>query len=97
MIVGVARIALSIPGNDSLKGKRSVVKPLVLKLMNKFQLHAAEVEDQDFHQSAVIGIVLAGNDQRYVNSVLSKAVAWVEEHSFDAIVEDVETQFLDVL
>lgn len=97
MIVGVARIALSIPGNDSLKGKRSVVKPIVQKLMNKFPVHAAEVDDLDFHESAVIGLTLCGNDQKHVNSVLSHAIDWVEEHQFDAVVEDVETEFLHVL
>jgi uncharacterized protein YlxP (DUF503 family) len=97
MIVGVARVDLDIPENDSLKGKRSVVKPLVLKVMNKFKLHAAEVDQLDAHQSATIGLTLCGNDQRHVNTVLSKAVDWIEHSQFEANVTDIEMEFLNVL
>ena len=97
MIVGIARVDLEIPENDSLKGKRSVVKPIVLKVMNKFHIHAAEVDDLDSHDSAVIGLTLVGNDQRHVNSVLSKAVDWIEHHQFEANVVDIETEFMHVL
>jgi hypothetical protein len=97
MIVGVVRIDLSIPENDSLKGKRSVVRPIVQKVMNKFNIHAAEVDQLDFHQSATIGLTMCGNDQRHVNEVLSKAVDWVENHQFDAVVEDIEMEFMHVL
>lgn len=97
MIVGVARVELSLTDIGSLKDKRSIVRPIILKVMSKFNLHAAEVEDQDLHDSAVIGLVLCGNEQRHVNEVLSKAVDWIEHHQFDAAVEDVETEFLQVL
>jgi uncharacterized protein YlxP (DUF503 family) len=93
MWVGVVRIDLEIPENDSLKGKRSVVKPIVMKVKNKFSIHAAEVDDLDSHDTAVIGLVMCGNDQQHVNEVLSKAVDWVEHHQFDANVTDIEMQF----
>lgn len=94
MIVGVARVELEIADNDSLKGKRSVIKPIIVKLMNKFSLHAAEVGRLDAHEAATIGLVLCGNDQRHVNEVLSKAVDWLENHQFDAHVADVEMEFI---
>lgn len=97
MIVGVARVDLELVDIGSLKDKRSIVKPIVLKVMNKFNIHAAEVDDLDSHDSAVIGLVLCGNDQRHVNSVLSKAVDWIENHQFEAHVADIEMEFMHVL
>ena len=94
MWVGVVRVDLEIPENDSLKGKRSVVKPIIMKVMNKFTIHAAEVDDLDSHDTAVIGLVMCGNDQRHVNEVLSKAVDWIEHHQFDANVADIEMEFM---
>jgi uncharacterized protein YlxP (DUF503 family) len=96
MIIGVAKVELELTDIGSLKDKRSVVKPIVQKLMNKFQLHAAEVDRNDEHDAATIGVVLCGNDQRHVNEVLSKAVDWLENHQFEAHVADVETEFIQV-
>jgi len=96
MIIGVAKVELELTDIGSLKDKRSVVKPIVQKLMNKFNVQAAEVEQQDVHDAATVGIVLCGNEQRHVNEVLSKALEWLEHHQFEAHVADVETDFIHV-
>ncbi|MDB5101059.1 MAG: hypothetical protein JWM80_5480 [Cyanobacteria bacterium RYN_339] len=96
MIIGVAKVELELTDIGSLKDKRSVVKPIVQKLMNKFALHAAEVGQNDVHDAATIGVVLCGNEQRHVNEVLSKAIEWLENHQFEAHVADVETEFIQV-
>ncbi|MCA1670269.1 MAG: DUF503 domain-containing protein [Thermomicrobia bacterium] len=56
MIVGVARITLELPGAHSLKEKRSVVKSLLARLQNRFNVSAVEVAAQDTLGIAVIGI-----------------------------------------
>lgn len=96
MVVGVLRAELELTDIGSLKDKRSVVKPIVLKLMNKFQVHAAEVDQQGDHDAATIGVVLCGNEQRHVNEVLSKVAEWLEHHQFEAHVADIETEFIQV-
>ena len=40
----------------SLKEKRMIVKSLIAKLQNRFHASAAEVDEQDMHQIAVIGV-----------------------------------------
>lgn len=40
----------------SLKEKRKVVRSLVQKLKNKFNVSVGEVEEQDIHQTIIIGI-----------------------------------------
>ena len=44
MVVGMCRVVLALPWNDSLKGKRSVVKSVIERTRVKFQVAAAEVE-----------------------------------------------------
>ena len=56
MKIAVLKLKLYAPWVHSLKEKRMIVKSLLAKLRNKFQVSAAEVEDQDIHQSIVIGV-----------------------------------------
>lgn len=54
-IVGV-EIRLYAPWVHSLKEKRMIVKSLVSKIQNHFHVSAAEVGEQDVHQTIVIGV-----------------------------------------
>ena len=44
--VGVCRINLRLPENLSLKGKRRVLKSLISRVGNKFNVSIVEVDDQ---------------------------------------------------
>ena len=70
MVVGVCRLAFSLPGNASLKGKRSVVRRIVDRTRAKFNAAVAEVADLDAHRRAVIGVAVVSNDSRHANSML---------------------------
>ena len=50
MVVGVCTVQLEIFGNESLKGKRSVVKPILARVRDHFNVAAAEVDDLDAWQ-----------------------------------------------
>lgn len=78
VFVGVCRIELELDDNDSLKGKRSVVKSLIAKTRNKFNVAMAEVDLQDVHTRAVLGLAVIGNDKRFVNGVIDKIEDFVE-------------------
>ena len=56
----------------SLKEKRKVVKSIVARIGNHFNVSVAEVADNDVYQRAVIGVSLVGNDRRRVNAKLDK-------------------------
>lgn len=78
MVVGVLTIRLRIAGAGSLKGKRKVVKAVLSRLKNSFNVSCAEVDDLDVYQSAVIGVVTVGNDRSFINSKLDKVLNFVE-------------------
>jgi uncharacterized protein YlxP (DUF503 family) len=77
MVVGVARITLALPWNDSLKGKRSVVKSVLERARVRFHVAAAEVADLDAHRRATLGFAVVSNDGRHARSLLDKLVGFV--------------------
>ena len=78
MIIGVCTIELHLPGMGSLKQKRSVIKPLLSRLHNTFNISAAEVDQQDVWQSAVIGVALVTNSTPHAQQVLNNVLNWIE-------------------
>lgn len=96
MIVGTCKITLRIAENDSLKGKRSVVKPLLARIRQQFNVSAAETADQDSWQSAEIGLAAVSSDRKYVDGLLQKAVGWIESSGLDVDVVDYEIEILSV-
>ena len=70
MVVGICRVAFSLPGNDSLKGKRSIVRRIIDRTRSKFNLAIAEVDALDSHRSAVLGFAVVSNNARHANSML---------------------------
>jgi uncharacterized protein YlxP (DUF503 family) len=72
MVVGVCSVTFSLPGNASLKGKRSIVRRIVERTQAKFNAAVAEVADMDVHRRAVIGVAVVSNDARHANSMLDR-------------------------
>ena len=84
MVVATCVITLHLDGVFSLKDKRSIVKSIVTRLPQQFNVAVAEVDHQDVWQTAVIGIVTVGNDRRYLQGLLEKTVTWIETQRPDA-------------
>jgi uncharacterized protein YlxP (DUF503 family) len=78
MVVGVVRLTLHIPENNSLKGKRRVIKQIVERTRNRFDIALAETGMSDSHRQAEIGLACVGNDRRVINSVLDRAINYID-------------------
>jgi uncharacterized protein len=87
MVVGVMELSLALYDNASLKDKRSVVKRVIHRCRNTFNVSAAEVEDQDFTDRATVGIVACGSDARYIEGLLAKVEAFVERLEICEVLE----------
>jgi uncharacterized protein len=96
MHIGVCRFRLRLPENDSLKGKRHVVKSITSRVANKFNVSIAEVDDLDLWQIATLGISCVSNDKRHANEVLSKVADFISESNFDIEVLDYNIEILPV-
>ena len=95
MVVGIMKITMIIPGNSSLKGKRKVVKSLLDKLRSRFNLAAAEVEDNDLWQKAGLGLAFVGNDRRFINSSMDKILDFIYRTS-EAEIVDTESEIINI-
>lgn len=84
----VLKLKLYAPWVHSLKEKRMVVKSLLAKIRNKFQVSAAEVEDQDIHQSIVIGVAAIVPHSAQADSLMDEIVSFVEQNTEAEIVKE---------
>jgi uncharacterized protein len=92
MIVAACRLVLRLPGNSSLKGKRSVIKSTMARMRQEFNVSVAEVESQDAWQDAVLGIACVSSDATYAHGLLERAVHWVEQTRPDVELVDYEIE-----
>ena len=76
MFVGVARFELRLPGCSSLKEKRSALRGLTGLIKQKFNAAVAEVDHQDQHQRATVGVSVIADTKFHVQRVLHE----VERH-----------------
>ncbi len=72
MIVGVMTVQLYLHGVTSLKDKRKIVKSLIERLKNRFNISVSEVDHNDIKTSALIAIAVVSNDTQFVNKQLDK-------------------------
>jgi len=79
MVVGVGRVVYRIHDCRSLKGKRKVVKAIIMRLRNQFNASVAEVGSNDIHQKAEIGFSMIGNDRNMINSKMDKFFNMAED------------------
>ncbi|EOU1489886.1 DUF503 domain-containing protein [Clostridium perfringens] len=84
------KITLRASWVHSLKEKRMVVKSIVQRLKNKFNVSVGEVHEQDIHQIIVIGISAVCGDQKQVDSTLENLIDFVEENT-DAEIINIES------
>jgi uncharacterized protein len=96
MHVGICIIRLRIPENGSLKDKRHVLKSIISRVTNKFNVSAAEVENNDSWQLATIGISCVSNDKRHANEIISKVADYISDVRFDVEILDYSTEIIPV-
>lgn len=81
MKVLLMKVTLRASWVHSLKEKRMVVKSIVQKLKNKFNLSVAEVAEQDIHQIIVIGIAAICGSSAQVDSTMENVINFVENNT----------------
>ncbi|MGQ9646669.1 MAG: DUF503 domain-containing protein [Thermodesulfobacteriota bacterium] len=89
MVIGVCQLDFRIPENQSLKGKRHVIRKIIDRVRHRFNVAISEVGDNDLWQRGQIGICTVGNDRRHINSSLDKVIDFIEKMN---LVEMVRTE-----
>jgi uncharacterized protein YlxP (DUF503 family) len=93
MFVGVLRLVLTIPGAQSLKDRRRVVKSVKDRIRAKMPVSIAEVGDLERHRVATLGVAMVSNDSARCSEVLD-AVTRMARGARDAVLADVATEII---
>ena len=91
MIIGTAEIKFYAPWVSSLKEKRMVVKSIIAKAQNKFNISIAEVDEQDTLQTIILGIACVAGTVRQSDSIIDHVIAFIES-STEAEMIDVQRE-----
>lgn len=87
MVVGVMEITLALYDNGSLKDKRSVIKRVVHRSRNTFNVSMAEVEDHDLTDRGTLGAVFVGNDRRVIQAKMDKLEGFIDGLGLAEVIE----------
>ncbi|MBT3311692.1 MAG: DUF503 domain-containing protein [Desulfobacterales bacterium] len=87
MVIGTGIIILRIHDCRSLKGKRKVVKSIINRMRNSFNVSVAEVGANEIYQRAEIGFSLVGNDRQVINSKIDKIFNMVEKIGLAEVID----------
>lgn len=89
MFVGVARYELHLLSKpSSLKEKRAIVRRLRDRIRSRVEIAASEVDAQDLHHRAVLGVACVSEDQETARSMLVSARRIVESEPEVEILEE---------
>ncbi len=80
-MIAAAKLKLYMPWVHSLKEKRMVVKSICAKVRNRYNVSIAEVEEQDTHQTAVLGFAAVVGDRAQADSILDHVINYIEDNS----------------
>ncbi|AGF56239.1 hypothetical protein B0P06_005499 [Clostridium saccharoperbutylacetonicum] len=71
----------------SLKEKRMILKSIVQKLKNKFNISVSEVDEQDIHQKIIIGIAGLCANSAQCDSTMENIITFIEDNTDAEMVE----------
>jgi len=92
MLIATLTIRLRVPWVHSLKEKRMIAKSITAKIRNQFNVSVAEIEDQDIHQSIVLGIACIAGDTAHADSIVDHVLDFVERNT-EAEIVDIGREF----
>jgi hypothetical protein len=97
MTVGACRITLRLPENDSLKGKRQLIKSVTSRVRNKYNVSIAEIGDNESWQIVSLGVSCVSNSVRHADEMLSNVVKFIAGSRLEAELLDYEIEMVQAL
>ena len=91
MKILLMRVTLRASWVHSLKEKRMVIKSLMQRLKNKFNISVSEIDEQDIHQTLVIGISGVCGSSAQIDSTMENIINFIEQNT-DAEIINIENE-----
>jgi uncharacterized protein len=94
MVIGICAITLHLPQSHSLKEKRQIIKSLIARVRNQFEVAIAEVDENDRWQIAKLGVSCVSNSSQHASEVLEHVRNYIEETRPDLTMTNIETEIM---
>lgn len=94
MVIGACELTLHLPESHSLKEKRQIIKSIMARVRNQFEVAIAEVDDNDLWQIAKLGITCVSNNSQHAGEILEHVRTYIEETRPDLIISNFETELI---
>ena len=78
MVVGIMTVELSLGDIFSLKEKRQIVKSVIDRVKNKYNVSIAEIDMQDVKRRTVIGMACVSNSRKLIDRQLDLILDFLE-------------------
>jgi uncharacterized protein YlxP (DUF503 family) len=88
------RMELRIPGAQSLKEKRALLRPHVERLRRLASLSVAEVDGQDYWQRSTLGVAIVAPDAGHLDSLIDRVQRYVDSQ-VDIELVDLAVSYLE--
>jgi hypothetical protein len=96
MYVATAHITLHLFASESLKDKRQVIRSVLARARNQFEVSAAEVGRQDVWNLAELGIACVSGDSGHALEVVEHVIRSIEASRPDLEVTEATTDVMSV-
>jgi uncharacterized protein len=94
MIIGISQVTLHLPTSHSLKDKRQIIKSIMARVRQQFEVAIAEVDEQDRWQIAKLGMSCVSNSSQHADEILGHVRRYIEETRPDIIVTNADTEIM---
>ncbi len=94
MVIGISQITLHLPTSHSLKDKRQIIKSIMARVRQQFEVAIAEVDEHDRWQIAMLGMSCVSNSSQHADEILAHVRRYIEETRPDVIVTNAETEIM---
>ncbi len=87
MVIGLVKMELYIPMAFSLKDKRRIIKSVIEKGRNRFNISISEIAKNDLWKNATLGVVTISNNKKHVEKVLTGLLDFMEKFDEFEVIE----------
>ena len=93
-LVAIIEFHVFIPGIRSLKEKRSIIRPIIHRIQNKFNISISEVDKLDDWNEAVLMCAHVSNNKNLSQSYIQKLNSFILNASKNIDLIDVKIEYL---
>ncbi|WP_058486592.1 DUF503 domain-containing protein [Defluviitalea phaphyphila] len=93
MIVGTCKVYFRAPWVTSLKDKRMILKSIISKVKNKFNVSIAEIEMQDVHHNGAIGFACVTTNIHHADQIIQNVINFIE-NNIEGEVYDIKIEII---